>query len=182
MIAISQTYDATIDDVWDACTNVDRIPRWFLPISGDLRVGGRYQLEGNASGTIERCEPPTTFSATWEYGDQVSWIEVRLSPVAAGGTECVLEPIAPVDDEAWPRFGPGALGVGWDLAVMGLATHFASGAAVDRSEGAAWVGSADGRAFVSLSSEGWYGANVAAGAPVADARAAADRTTAFYTG
>jgi hypothetical protein len=22
--------------------------RWFLPVTGDLRVGGRFQLEGNA--------------------------------------------------------------------------------------------------------------------------------------
>ena len=37
-VTISQTYDAPIDDVWDACTNPERIPRWFLPVSGDLRL------------------------------------------------------------------------------------------------------------------------------------------------
>ena len=78
-VTVSQSYDAPIEDVWDAYTNPERIPRWFLPISGDLRVGGRYQLEGNASGTIERCDPPSSVAATWEYGDQVSWIEVRLT-------------------------------------------------------------------------------------------------------
>src|SRR2546423_3225109 len=78
-ITISQTYDASIDDVWDACTNPERIPRWFLPISCDLRVGGRYQLEGNAGGKIERCDPPNSFAATWEYGGGVSRIEGRLS-------------------------------------------------------------------------------------------------------
>ena len=25
-------------------------PPWFLPVSGDLRVGGHFQLEGNAGG------------------------------------------------------------------------------------------------------------------------------------
>ena len=30
----------------------ERIPRWFLPVSGDLRLGGRYQLEGNAGGEV----------------------------------------------------------------------------------------------------------------------------------
>lgn len=38
--------------MWDACTDPERIPRWFLPISGDLRLNGRYQLEGNAGGAI----------------------------------------------------------------------------------------------------------------------------------
>src|SRR5690606_32513269 len=46
-VVISQTYRASVDDVWDACTSAERIPRWFLPVSGDLRVGGKYQLEGN---------------------------------------------------------------------------------------------------------------------------------------
>src|ERR1700682_3819007 len=71
-VTISQIYDAPLDDVWDACTNPQRIPRWFLPISGDLRLHGRYQLEGNAAGTIESCDPPRSFRATWEFGGQIS--------------------------------------------------------------------------------------------------------------
>jgi hypothetical protein len=29
-----------------------------MPISGELRVGGSFQLEGNAGGEILTCEPP----------------------------------------------------------------------------------------------------------------------------
>src|ERR671917_474620 len=79
-VTVSQTYDAVIEDVWDACTNAGRIPRWFLPVSGDLRPGGRYQIEGNASGKVQTCDPPDGFTATWEYGGEVSWIELRLTP------------------------------------------------------------------------------------------------------
>src|SRR5205823_4790522 len=73
-VTISQSYRTTVEDLWDACTNPERIPRWFLPISGDLRLHGRYELEGNAAGTIERCDPPRSFSATWEFRGQVTWI------------------------------------------------------------------------------------------------------------
>src|SRR3979490_2393882 len=104
-ITISQTYDASIDDVWDACTNAERIPRWFLPISGDLRLGGRYQLQGNAGGKIERCDPQTSFSAPWECGGEVSWIELRLTAEPQGGTRFELEHTAAVDDERWAEFG-----------------------------------------------------------------------------
>ena len=48
ILTVTCAYDTTIEDVWDAISNAERIPRWFLPISGDLRLGGRYQLEGNA--------------------------------------------------------------------------------------------------------------------------------------
>jgi uncharacterized protein YndB with AHSA1/START domain len=178
---ISQTYDATIDDLWDACTNPERIPRWFLPVTGDLRLHGRYQLEGNAGGTIEQCDPPKGFAATWEYGGEVSWIEVRLTPESGERTRFELEHIAHVDDR-WAEFGPGAVGVGWDLAVVGLTLHLASGGgAVDPAEVAAWTASADGKAFVTASSERWRDASIAAGTDPAEATAAAERTTAAYT-
>ncbi|QGN48418.1 polyketide cyclase [Micromonospora sp. WMMC415] len=183
VMTISQTYDASPEDVWDACTNPERIPRWFLPVSGDLRLGGRYQLQGNAGGTIERCDPPKGFAATWEYGDEVSWIEVRLAPVEDGRTRFELDHIAHVDDDRWTQFGPGAVGVGWDLAALGLASHLAAaGAGVTPEESEAWMASDEGRRFVALSSEQWYEASVAGGTDRAEARAAADRTTAFYTG
>ncbi|WRZ92044.1 SRPBCC family protein [Streptomyces sp. NBC_01007] len=182
VVTLSQTYDATVEDVWDACTSAERIPRWFLPVSGDLRLGGTYQLEGNAGGTVERCEPPKSFAATWEYGGEVSWIEVRVTP-EGDRTRFELEHIAHVGDERWAQFGPGAVGVGWDLGLMGLAGHLGSpGGSVDPKESMAWLASDDGLRFIALSSEGWYAANVAAGAPEEAARASADRTTAAYTG
>jgi uncharacterized protein YndB with AHSA1/START domain len=179
-VTISQTYDAVVDDVWDACTNPERIPRWFLPVSGDLRLGGRYQLQGNAGGQIERCDPPKSFAATWEYGGNISWIEVRLMTEPEGGTRFELEHIAHVD-ERWDEFGPGAVGIGWDLGFMGLAIHLSSGHANDPQEWAAWAASDQGRQFMSLSSRRWCDASIAAGTNEADAQGAADRTTAAYT-
>ena len=55
VITVSRGYPAELADVWDACTNPERIPRWFLPVSGELKEGGRYQLDGNAGGIITRC-------------------------------------------------------------------------------------------------------------------------------
>jgi uncharacterized protein YndB with AHSA1/START domain len=181
-VTISQAYQAPLEDVWDACTNPVRIPRWFLPISGELRPGGRYQLQGNASGTIESCDPPKGFTATWEYGGDVSWIEVRLTAEPDGSTRVVLEHIAHVGDERWAQFGPGAVGVGWDMGFLGLATHLSSGNAVDPQESAAWAGSDEGRQFMAASSERWCEANIAAGTDEARARAAASQVTAAYTG
>jgi hypothetical protein len=45
----------------------------------------------------------------------------------------------------------------------------------------AWLTSDEGKEFVTLSSQGWYEANIAAGAAEADAQDARDRTTAAYT-
>jgi len=180
-VTLSRTYDSRIGDVWKACTELDRIQRWFLPISGDLRVGGRFQIEGNASGTVEACDPPRSFTSTWEFGGEVSWIELSLSS-EGDRTRLQLRHIAHVDDERWMQFGPGAVGVGWDLTMLGLGRNLASGLPLDPSVAAAWSTSEEGRQFMSLSSERWREASVAAGADRAAAEAAAERTTAFYTG
>jgi uncharacterized protein YndB with AHSA1/START domain len=175
-------YDTTIDDVWDAITNPERIPRWFLPISGDLRLGGRYQLQGNASGQITVCDPPRTLDLTWEYGGQVSWVQVRLTELSDGGASLRLEHIAHVPDDLWNQYGPGAVGVGWDLAMLGLGRHLETGATVDPKQAAEWPATEDGKDFVSRSSDEWSRASIAAGTPESEAREAAGRTTAFYTG
>jgi uncharacterized protein YndB with AHSA1/START domain len=182
-VTITRVYDTPHDDLWDACTNPERISRWFLPVSGDLRPGGRYELQGNASGTIERCEPPHSLAATWEYGGQVSWVELRLTAEPAGGTRFALEHIAHVDDDMWAQFGPGAVGVGWDQGLLGLSLHVASGGeGPDRGAVEAWQASDDGRRFVTLSSERWAEASIAAGTDPEEARAAGARTTDAYTG
>jgi uncharacterized protein YndB with AHSA1/START domain len=181
-VTVSQTYNATVDDLWDACTSAERIPRWFLPISGDLRVGGRYQLEGNAGGTIERCDPPHSFTATWEFGGGVTWIEVRLTSEPDGRARLTLEHTGMVEDSQWAEFGPGAVGVGWDSGLLGLARHLdAPDTAVKPADAMAWLVSDEGKEFVRLSSEGWCAASIEAGTAEDEARAARDRTTAAYT-
>ncbi|OBA85316.1 polyketide cyclase [Mycobacteriaceae bacterium 1482268.1] len=181
VVTVSQAYDTDAADLWDACTNIERIPRWFLPITGDLREGGAYQLQGNAHGTVLTCDPPRRFTATWEFGDTVSWIEVRIIAEGHDRSRFELDHICHVDDH-WEQFGPGAVGMGYDGALVGLALHLSTGEAVDPLHGQEWMGTKDGRRFTKLSGEAWYEANVAAGADEKWARAAADRCISAYLG
>ena len=181
-IRLRRDYDAPIEEVWDALTTPERIGRWFLPISGDYRLGGRYQFEGNAGGEIVACERPNRLKVTWVYGmagaADVSEVEVRLSPLDGGaGTRFEFAHTAVVPEDRWTEFGPGAVGVGWDGGLLGLTLHLRGGSVDDP---VAWQVSAEGRAFFTRSSEAWGEANRAAGAePEAVARAVAN-TTAFY--
>ncbi|MBB5911399.1 uncharacterized protein YndB with AHSA1/START domain [Nocardia transvalensis] len=180
-IAVARrTYATDRDDLWNALTDGERIPRWFLPVSGDLRVGGRYQLEGNANGVVERCEAPERFAVTWEMGPQVSWVEVVLTPDGEG-TRLELIHEAHVDPDLWTQYGPGAVGIGWDLVLMSLGLHLASGEAVDPDEGLAFPTTPEGTEFVRAAAGGWAEAAAGDGDDPAAARAAADRVTEFYT-
>jgi|RhiMethySRZTD1v2_1073278.scaffolds.fasta_scaffold320599_2 uncharacterized protein YndB with AHSA1/START domain len=181
MVVMTRSFDTTIEDLWDALTSAERLPRWFLPISGELKLGGRYQLKGNAGGTITRCEPPRELSVTWEFGGGVSWVNVSLSEQGAA-TRLELQHIAHPDPH-WDKFGPGAVGVGWDLGLLGLARHIADPAAAKPPEAdPAWIASDEAKRFMTQSSDDWALAAVGAGEDEAVARASAERTRAFYCG
>ena len=182
MLVATRTYDTTQQDLWDALTNPERIPRWFLPIEGDLRVGGRYQLKGNAGGEIVACDSPRHLSLTWEMQGQVSWVNVDLSALQPGGTQLRLEHIAHVPDDLWDQFGPGAVGVGWDSALLGLDRHVAGDRTLDPKAAMAWLMSDEGKAFVRESSDAWCLASIADGTNAVSAQVAAERTRAAYTG
>jgi uncharacterized protein YndB with AHSA1/START domain len=182
VVRLRRTYPAAIDEVWDALTDPERIGRWFLPISGDFRVGGHYQFEGNAGGTIVACERPHRLAATWAYMDtgnpaDVSEVVVRLTEAGGAATTLELEHTAVVPDEMWEQFGPGAVGVGWEGGLLGLELHLRGGSVGDPI---AWQVSDDGRAFNRSSSARWGVAHVASGADPDAAATAVANTNEFY--
>jgi uncharacterized protein YndB with AHSA1/START domain len=75
VLAVARSYPAPPQDVWAALTEADRIARWFLPVSGDLRR--------------------TRFSVIWAYDGDVSWVAVTLTP-EGDGTALELRHTAPV--------------------------------------------------------------------------------------
>jgi len=179
-VLIRRTFPAPIEDVWDACTTADRINRWLMPVTGDLRLGGRYQLEGNAGGEVLACEPPRLLRVTWVMGGgPASEVAVRLAPGGGAETVLELEHTAIVDQRFWAAYGPGSVGVGWDLALLGLFLYLSTGQ--DRPEDpAAWATGPDAREFITASSGAWGTAFRQAGASEADAASAVAQTTAFY--
>ncbi|WP_246083365.1 SRPBCC domain-containing protein [Nonomuraea diastatica] len=136
-IAVRRRYEAQIDDVWDAVTSPERLHRWLKPVTGDLRLGGKFELDGGEHGEILRCEPPRLLRVSWLYGpDADAWpgtseVEVRLVPGPTGDTDFELIHAAVVGEPLFPAYGPGAGGVGWDLALLALARLLAGGETAD---------------------------------------------------
>ncbi|KQX38666.1 polyketide cyclase [Devosia sp. Root436] len=177
----SRVYDTTPPDLWDALTRPERIKRWFAPVSGDLKLGGRYSVEGNASGTVLECEPEKKVALTWEFAGAISWVNLTLTPEGAG-TRLELEHIAHISPH-WDRFGPGAVGIGWDLSFMGLARYLADLSFEMPPEAAAqWYATDEYKSLVRTTGDGWGQADIAAGADRRHALEAAEATRKFYTG
>jgi uncharacterized protein YndB with AHSA1/START domain len=180
-VITSLVYDTSVDDLWDAIVVADRRRRWFGVVTGDLKLGGTYKIEGNAGGTITECVPRERIAATWEFGGGVTWVNVRLT-AEGQGTRLEVEHIAAIDPR-WGQFGPGAVGIGWDLWFMGLARHLEAPAAEAPPEAVeTWFTTDEAKNVMRIASDGWAKAAIAAGEDEAIALASAETTRKFYTG
>jgi len=184
-VVLRRTYPAAVADVWEACTDADRLSRWFLPVTGELRLGGHYQLEGNAGGEILHCEPPRLLKVTWIFGADpaeaagTSEVELRLEALGPEETRLELVHAGIETPERWTEFGPGATGVGWDLALLGLNQYLGGELVADPAD---WEASPEIVEYSRRSAWAWADAHRAAGGPADEAEAAARNTAKFYTG
>lgn len=96
-LVYDEVYATDIDDLWDAVTTRERLARWMADYTGDLRLGGTWEVAdsgGEAAwgrGTITACDAPHSFTTTWHAtGEDPTELVVRLKPVD-GGTRLVLE-------------------------------------------------------------------------------------------
>ncbi|HSK98404.1 MAG TPA: SRPBCC domain-containing protein [Euzebyales bacterium] len=180
-VILTRTYDTSAVDLWDAWTNPGRLARWFEPVSGDLREGGRYRLDDSGTtGTIEQCAAPTRLRVTWEYGGDTSHVELTLSE-ANGRSILRLEHLVS-DDEHWRAYGPGATGVGWDSSMLALALHLAGDRRAEPAQMEKYATSAEGAEFIRRTAGAWAEAHAGSGADRRRARATSERTIAAYTG
>ena len=169
-VTLQRRYPADQADVWQAITDPDRVRRWFLPLTGDLREGGSFQLEGNAGGDIVKCEPPRHLMVT--FGGESSIVDVSLS---GDGEQTLLELTHSVPLEL-AGSGAGALyvGPGWDGALLGIALYLA-GEVIDDPVAAA--NSPEMQDFNLSSIKEWVATIEVSGTADADAIAAAQQAS-----
>lgn len=148
-VVLRRTYSADVEDVWNAVTDPERVRRWFMPLTGELRVGGSFQLEGNAGGDILVCEPPSLLRVT--FGGPDSVVELRLTSQGPGRTVFELDHEVPL---AMAGSGAGALfvGPGWDGALLAIGLYL-SGEIADDPVAAA--NSTEAQKFSRASVEAW---------------------------
>ncbi|ROP36718.1 SRPBCC domain-containing protein [Saccharothrix texasensis] len=163
-VLLRRTYDAAAADVWDAVTDPDRLKRWFLPVSGDLREGGTFQVEHNASGSVLTCSPPKLLRLTW--GADTSIVELRLTEDGDERTTVELEHTVP---KAMAGSGAGALyvGPGWDGGFLGLGLYLA-GEVHDDFDPVAAADAPETRRFNAGSIDAWAAAVAESGTASAD--------------
>jgi uncharacterized protein YndB with AHSA1/START domain len=169
-VTLERRYPAEVADVWQAITDSERLRRWFLPIAGDLRQGGNFQLEGNAGGDILTCEAPRHLQVT--FGSESSIVDVVLSG-ERDETLLRLTHSVPLD-LAGSTAGALYVGPGWDGALLGMALYL-TGQVSDDPVAAA--NSPEAQDFNVKSIEEWVDAVKASGRADTDAIAAAQQVS-----
>ena len=179
-VSLSRQFDVEPRVLWKAVTAIDEIPKWFSPVTGELKLGGSYALEGNAHGIIQACEPLTRVALTWEFSSDVSWVDLKFVNKTQSEVTFDLNHTSVLSPH-WDEYGAGATGVGWETSYLGLYLYlmYPHESKLDEE---AFVASDEGKHFVSTSSKAWAEASILAGTDSKAAIAAADRTTAFYLG
>lgn len=184
IVRASRHYATTPGDLWSALSDKERLQRWFAKVSGDFKQGGRFSIEGNANGEIVACEPHRLLALTWEFGGNTSWVCVTIEE-SGEGSLLTLEHELPTDGKSqahWDQYGPGATGVGWELAMLGLDMHISGDGSSTIEAGETWAGTATGKATLRRWAETWGKAHAETGTDAQIAMETAENTAAFYTG
>ena len=84
-VHVEDVYDTSVDDLWAAITEPERLARWIAQVSGDLRVGGGFSVTFTSSwegvGAVLACEPPHRLMvSTREESGSETVIEALVSP------------------------------------------------------------------------------------------------------
>ena len=125
-IALVRQLDAAAALVFEACTDPRRLARWLTPGAGevraascDLRVGGRFSLEGcnpngrayAVSGEYLEIVPSRRLAMTWQYAGEgplagpPSRVEIDLRPLGIDVTELTLTHTQLDRQETADRYG-----------------------------------------------------------------------------
>jgi uncharacterized protein YndB with AHSA1/START domain len=110
-VRFERRYATDIADLWAACTEPDRLARWFADVTGELVVGGQafigFRDGDHTETTIRRCEPPHVLELDWAFGEEaVSVLTVELT-ATDDGTLLVL------DHRALPTSSATGYSAGW---------------------------------------------------------------------
>lgn len=175
-VVLTRTLAASADEVWSAVTDPARLAQWWVPVTGDLQVGGRVEVDDLGHGEVLACVAPERFALTWVVEGRASSLDVSLRPVP-GSTLLQLDHTDPLDASAWAQLGPAAVGLGWELALASLAEHLS-----EHLSGHLAGSGPSGPHPLAEAAEEWAAAAIADGDDPDAAVAAAQRCVATYAG
>ena len=133
VVRIEDRYDTTIDDLWSAITDPDRLARWFGEVDGELSQRGEFRVHiadaGDRTGQVEACEPPQRLVVTTRETDESYRRGQGVPPfdavweitLTADGDRTILV----IEVKGMPLEKIAFFGAGWQIHAENLAAYLA---------------------------------------------------------
>ncbi len=132
VVRMQDRFDAPIDEVWSAITDLDRLAKWHCKVEGDLRPGGDFRIfvesdDWEGTGRVHSCEAPRRLTVTtreseesWRKGQGVPPFDETLDVTlrAEGEQTNVVVEVSGLPIEPLPFYG-----VGWQIHFERLAAY-----------------------------------------------------------
>jgi uncharacterized protein YndB with AHSA1/START domain len=126
-----RAYATSPEDLWQACTDPERLARWFAPVTGDLCPGGRFTIRFDDADTprcrVVTCEAPRLVVWEWPVGEVASLVTVEVRP-DGDGSRLVLR------HERLTGAQVAGYAAGWDTYLRSLEAHLDGTPAPDWGE------------------------------------------------
>jgi uncharacterized protein YndB with AHSA1/START domain len=120
-VHMEDRYETSIEDLWSAITEPERLARWVAQVDGELRPGGlfraRFTSGWEGPGRVDVCDPPHRLLLDMAPG-QAHQTEIEATLAVDGKlTRLVVEERGlPIDEAA-------SYGAGWQAHVEDLAAY-----------------------------------------------------------
>ena len=123
VLTLTTNLDLAPAQLWPLLTRPGELTRWFGPVTGELHEGGRFEAPGGVHGRIIEVEEPHRLTLSWALAGGEDPLLIRLDPEDDGTTLLRVRHTALVDVDEFERTGPGAIAIGWELALLALAAE-----------------------------------------------------------
>jgi uncharacterized protein YndB with AHSA1/START domain len=111
-VLLRRTFPASVEQLWQSCTENDPLSRWLGRIEGDPQSGQfTLVLPGGAAGDVStevcvlRCDPPNRLDLRWTFDGADSAVSARIEPDGSGA-RLSIEHYAHTEESAI-GYGPG---------------------------------------------------------------------------
>ena len=119
-VVFDRHYATSPEDLWQACTDPERLARWFAPVTGDLRPGGAFTIhfddDDSPTCHVRSCEAPALLVWEWPVRDVQTVVTVQVGADGAGARLRLRHERLAADHVP-------AYAAGWDTYVRALEAH-----------------------------------------------------------
>ena len=124
-VSVSRTIEASAENLYDAFTNDQILPKWFGEYAKtDVREGGRYDMSGGDVGHYRRLVRPKRIRMTWdnEKAFPGTLVEIRFTAKTPEKTSVTIQHMKLPSGGAREM-----MKVGWSWALDSLKSYFETG-------------------------------------------------------